>query len=368
MEYDFYVYMTALSRIFTNACSQAHHLLDFCGSPEKVFRLTEDELSSLLGPFNPAIARLLNPSVLDWAVKEVDWAVSHGVAIITEKDSSYPYRLAECPDSPIVLMRRGNLDLNQKRVLAVVGTRKASFYGRDYCRKILESLASNGINPLVVSGLALGIDGAAHIAALDLGLKTVAVLPCGLNSVYPPRHYELSEKIVESGALVSDFFTDTSTLAYTFVRRNRIIAGMSDATLLVESYRKGGGLITASLANSYSREVFAVPGRNTDSSFEGCNRLIAEEKARIVESPDAIERSMGWGNPRRTQHSAERLPDLGREASLVVESLRRHSPQSAEELMLSTRLSLQSVSTALLELEIDAKIVRDAAGKYDLSC
>ena len=194
----------------------------------------------------------------------------------------YPRRLADCGDAPLLLYVRGAADLDATHVLAVVGTRKATWTGRDQCRRIVENLAELEEKPLIVSGLALGIDGCAHEAALAAGLPTVGVLPCGPEAVYPRQHQALADRMLERGALVTDFARGIAPEAYTFLRRNRIIAGLADAVLLVESYQKGGGLITASLAASYNREVYAVPGRPTDASFEGCNRLIAAQEAVLV--------------------------------------------------------------------------------------
>lgn len=367
MESDRLSYMCALSRVFAYKCSVGRRLLDSFGDVRSLFEAGRDGLSARLSGGREYIDRLLDPQLLEWAQREVEWAARYGIALLPIGDPRYPRRLAECGDAPLVLYCKGDADLNASRVLAVVGTRKASWYGREGCRRIVERLSDLEIKPLIVSGMALGIDGAAHEAALSSGLQTVGVLPCGLDEIYPRQHRGLACRILGEGALVTDFPRRTSPVAFTFLRRNRIIAGMSDAVLLAESYRKGGGLITASLAESYDREVFALPGRLTDASFEGCNHLIARRDAILAEDAEAIALAMGWEMRKSIRGRRTLLqpgdPPKKRELLRLLES---RSPLSAEDAARLTGLEAGEVTVLLLELEMEGRAVADG-NKFFLS-
>ena len=222
------------------------------------------------------------------------------------------------------------------------------------------NLAALDPKPTIVSGLALGIDGCAHGAALESGLPTVAVLPCGLDEIYPRQHGELAGRIAENGALVSDFARGTAPVAFTFLRRNRIIAALADATLLAESYRKGGGLITMSLAASYNRDCFAVPGRLSDASFEGCNRLIAKQEAVLVADEDTIPDTLGWPLPalRQTPKSPYR-PEDSPQRKQILQLLQEHAPLTPEDLSVRMGIPAREATVLLLSLEMEGRIVAD---------
>ena len=362
MEPDRYVYYCALSKVFAYQCAIGRQLMESFGGPEGVFRTPRRTLESVLHNGGAYLDLLFEPELLAWAAGEVEWARSHGIRLLGISDPAYPRRLAACSDAPLLLYCRGNADLNRERALAVVGTRKASWTGRESCRRIVGRLADLHETPLIVSGMARGIDGCAHAAALEAGLPTVGVLPCGLDEIYPRQHRELAFRILEKGALVTDFPRGTQPVAYTFLRRNRIIAGMADATLLVESFRKGGGLITASLAASYEREVFAVAGRMTDTSFTGCNELIARHEATLVPDADTIPLAMGWTSARQRKAVVPLLrPDDPPERCRVLRCLEARAPLSAEEVAALTKLAPRAVNLLLLELELEGRVVADGS-------
>jgi len=367
MESDLSVYYCALSKVFACKCAVGRRLLAEFGSPAEVFAAGRDRLAGLLHHAAELLDRLFDKSLLSWAAAEVEWARSQGIRLLGVDEADYPRRLAECEDAPLMLYCKGPADLNAARVLAVVGTRKAGWYGRESCRGLVESLAQMEEKPLIVSGLALGIDGCAHQAALAAGLPTVAVLPCGLDEIYPRQHRELARQILADGALVTDFPRGTSPVAYTFLRRNRIIAGMADATLLAESYARGGGLITLSLAGSYNRECFAVPGRLTDASFAGCNQAIARQEASLVADQGTIPLAMGWETPavRRRRPPLIRPGDtpVRREALRFLES---RSPLGPEELAAWMGRDVQEMNVLLLELELEGRVKADGS-KFFLS-
>jgi len=364
MDYDFLVCLCALNKIFSFKCAVGSMLLANFKDVTEIFRLGRSQLTEIFGPGSEFIEAILDSRVLDWAQAEVDWASSAGIELLPMSDSRYPKRLKECDDAPLMLYCKGDCDLNPKRVMAVVGTRRASFYGRDCCHRIVERMGSCLDKPLIVSGLALGIDGVAHLTALDNKLPTVAVLPCGLDDIYPPRHRELAERIMENGALVTDFSSGSTPMKQQFVRRNRIIAGMADAVLVCESFIPGGSLITARLAASYSRELFAVPGRMNDLSFAGCNKLIADQLASIVNDVSSVAVAMDWVDkpPGRSEPTLfDRKPSgLGKR---VLSLIGGKSALCMDELLEETGASHRELAVALLELEMDGRISMEG-GKY----
>lgn len=369
MEYDFYICAAALSKIFAYKPAVALQLIERVGKITEIFKLNKRELGEML-PFDKEILEALtDPRLLEWAQKEIDWAHTHGVQTLYITDQNYPYRLRECYDAPILLYYKGKADLNARRVLSVVGTRKSSYYGRNSCRKIIEELASSG-KPLVISGLAYGIDASAHRAAMEYGLPTVGVMATGIDTIYPPQHRSLAEEMLENGGIITDFYRGCEGIKINFIKRNRIIAGMADAVLLGESHSKGGGLITTSLALSYSREVFAIPGRIGDDSFEGCNRLIEREAARIVTNPGTISAAMGWRE--KTNSRRNSTPDLfdgvtGDNARAILNTLKDRDSLTAEQIEERTGIPLRNLSTELLQLEISGKIVQIMGDKYSIA-
>ena len=356
----------ALSKVFAYKCIEGRKLTEIAGGPDVPFRMETEKLTRLLGG-NLKIARQLKePSLLEWAEAELEWCGEYGIRALYIDDEEYPARLRECCDAPLVLYCKGGISLNPERTLAVVGTRKASYTGRSACISAVRDISSLTPPPVIVSGLAFGIDATAHQAALDSGIKTIAVIPSGLDTIYPSSHRDLAVRIAREGALVTDFPRCTYPQAAHFIRRNRIIAGMSDATLVAESYEKGGSLITASLANCYDREVMAFPGRVSDRSFAGCNSLIAANQARLVTDAAGIASAMGWETIKRGAGiSGCSLPfpeddDRGK----ILALLRCESPLDFERIMEITGLPFKILTALLLELEINGSIVTVQGRKY----
>ena len=362
MESDLVVYHCALSKVFAYKCAVGRRLMETFGGAGGVFGARRDELAAVLRGGDAFVSQLLDPALLEWARREVAWARSHGVRLLAFGRPDYPRRLAECDDAPLLIYCSGTADLNAERALAVVGTRKATWQGREACRRVIAALGDLEPKPLIVSGLALGIDGCAHASALDCGLPTVGVLPCGPDEIYPRQHRELALRMLECGALVTDFARGTAPAAFTFLRRNRIIAGLADATLLAESFRKGGGLITVSLANSYNRETFAVPGRISDASFEGCNRLLSRQEATAVADETTIPNALGWSPalrraPRRSLFRPDDTP-LQREA---IRLLQERAPLTPDELAALLQIEGRDAAVLLLELEMEGRAVADGS-------
>ena len=289
-----------LNRLFGFKPAIARALTGKLGSAADVFRLSREEKEAVFGPGSPYPDKL-NQEELDQSAAELEWLRKEGFHFIIPGDSIYPDALLECPDAPAGLyLRSDNVSpslFNAGVAVSIVGTRDISPYGREWTYRIVEALADSLVRPTVVSGLALGVDGAAHEAALELGLPTVGVMATGIESVYPRMHSPMAARMARTPgcALVTDYPPFTSPQAVNFLRRNRIIAGLSKATVLVESKIKGGGLLTANLAFEYDREVFALPGRADDIRSEGCNRIIREKIAEPLTDLSAFVKGLGLG-------------------------------------------------------------------------
>ena len=286
-----------MNRIFGFEPKIGLALISHLGCASKVFSLSEDHLTALLGPYSKHKAKICRQAVDD-AAKELMHLSGSGISFCGITEPYYPSLLKECEDPPIGLYIKSVTPLSclwQEERIAVVGTRDISTYGKEWCSRIVKSLTDTPERPAIVSGLALGVDIEAHRTALDYGLPTIAVLPTGPDSIYPYRHRAHAERIASSpySALVTDYPPGTAPLAIHFLRRNRIIAGLSKATILIESKVKGGGMMTCRLAFSYNRDVYALPGRIDDTRSQGCNELIRQKIAEPIVSASSLVESLG---------------------------------------------------------------------------
>lgn len=294
----------ALNRIFGFEPKISHTLIDNLGSAAAVFRLSRDELEGIFGPYSRH-AHLINESELEKSARELDRLESMGIGFLHIKQEGYPELLRECDDAPTVLYVRSDTPadqiFNRRPHVAAVGTRDISPYGKYWCETIISGLSKAPIKPLIVSGMAIGIDITAHMAAIASGLPTVGVLPTGIDEVYPRRHRIAAEKICATPgcALITDYPPGTTPVAVTFLRRNRIIAGICGSTLLLESRVKGGGMMTAYLASGYGRDVYCLPGRIDDPGSSGCNLLIQQKTAEAIASVETLAESLGLGRYKR---------------------------------------------------------------------
>lgn len=293
------------------------------------------------------------------AEEEYEWTQQHGVRILRWGDDEYPQRLAECADAPLILYYKGTADLNQIRVINIVGTRHCTIYGQDIVRHFIDGLREIcGNRMLVVSGLAYGVDIAAHRNALEKGFETVGVLAHGLDDLYPPRHRETAKHMLTQGGLLTEYMTRTNADKMNFVRRNRIVAGMCDATVLVESAAHGGGLITCGIAQEYGREVFAFPGNINQEYSEGCNNLIRKNGATLITSAKDFAESMGWLDDRRLERAQKEgierqmFPDLSPDQQRIVETLQKTNDLQVNMLSNMTGLSVGKVAAEMFELEM----------------
>ena len=367
--------LCSLNRIFGYEPNITHRILDTLGTAAALFDLDRRGKEDLMGPFCKHLDEIGEQEV-ERSAQELEQLSKRGCRFLGITDAGYPALLKECEDAPAGLYVRSESDdatlFGKRPSIAVVGTRDLSLYGRDACRKIVEAMARTLRPPTVVSGFALGTDSVAHATALSSGLPTIAVLPTGIDDVYPRRHWKWAEQIAatEGCALVTDYPPGTGAIAVNFLRRNRIIAGLCSATILIESKIKGGGLITADFALNYNRDVYALPGRMDDLRSRGCNNLIMSRMAEAIADPDILMDELGLGMPAR--RSATFIRDEIRElyesamnpAELdfliaVAERIKKNRGITPEEIAVRMGCGISRVQTATSLLEADGIIETD---------
>jgi len=308
------------------------------------------------------------------ARKEMQFVERHGLRTIFIDEDDYPPLLREIPDAPILLYVLGNADLAAAPAFNVVGTRRCTAYGTNFASQFVKEMQAYFPDGLVVSGLAYGIDAAAHAAALECGLHTVAVMAHGLDMIYPAAHRDLAKRIIDAGgAIVSEYPTGIKPFQRNFLQRNRIVAGLCELTCVVESEVRGGAMSTANQAFSYSREVVALPGRYNDITSSGCNALIARQKAHIFTSVADLLSLMGWTIPAigakvSVASPASLFPELEGEAALIYDYFRRNGGASSiDEIHQATQLPMPKLMSTLTELEFDGILTRLPGSRYELS-
>lgn len=342
----------------------AKRLLEATGSATQLFE-QRTELPSILPNAQPALIKALDcPSAHQRAEKELEFIEKHHITCIGYHDENFPYRLRECDDAPTLLFYRGNATLNPKRVVSIVGTRKCTDYGRDLCENFVRDLSEMCPDVLIVSGLAYGIDICAHRAAIKHELPTVGILAHGLDRIYPAVHRNTAAQMTTCGGLLTEYASNTEPERTNFLQRNRIVAGIADATIVIESASKGGALVTANIAGSYGRDCFAYPGRVNDTASEGCHRLIRQHQAALITSASDFIEAMMWDVQKKksTQAQQSLFPEFNKEESYIVEALRKF-PEGAtiNTLVMETNLPVHRLTATLFELELN-EVVRPLAG------
>ena len=363
------VYLCALNNIFIYRPILASKLISMTGSVEDIFRMNARDLTLNLGIGVNYVSRILDKSELEIAERELEWADKSGVDILTPTDDRYPKRLKECPDAPLILFYKGTADLNRSRMISIVGTRSASNYGVNTCRDIVHSLSKLSEKPVVISGLAYGIDITAHLAAMECGLETIAVMATGLDRIYPAYHRKYAVSIVKKGGLLSDFPSKTDPVAINFLQRNRVIAGLADAIILIESKIKGGGMNTASLANSYSREVLALPGRVNDEKSAGCNLLISKNIAQSIYSSATVANQLGWQDKNSTKKSdglTILLTDTPEKVAILRTLFEMGEPLDFDQISTHSTIAVQDVMATLVEMEMEERVIATRGNRYQL--
>ncbi len=364
------LYSIALTMIPGVGHIGAKRLVDGMGSAADVFRLRNELPDRLPGVSRRIVEALDAPRAIERAREELAFVQKKHIRCLTLADEAYPSRLRECEDAPVVLFFRGNADLNALRIVSVVGTRRTTDYGLQTCATFLRELKELCPDVLVVSGLAYGIDIQAHREALANSLPTVGVLAHGLDRIYPSAHRKTAVEMLAQGGLLTEFLSGTMPDRYNFISRNRIVAGMSDAVVVVESAEKGGSLITAGLAGSYNRDCFAFPGRAGDTSSRGCNLLIRENKASLLLSAEELVTDMGWmektapANGECVQRSL--FLNLSDEEQLVVRLLEQQGDLQINTLVVAANIPVHRMNAILFELEMKGVVRVLAGGVYQL--
>jgi len=364
-------YTIALTQIPAVGSVAAQRLLTACGSAEQIFKEKNSRLS-LIERISPTIAsniEVYRTEALQFAQKEIEFIERHQITVFLRTDDTFPSRLKNCVDAPVLLYGKGNMNLNPKHCISIVGTRRLTDYGNRMTQKIVEDLSAYP-DIQIVSGLAAGIDAVAHSSAVKYGMSTVGVLGHGLKTLYPASNQQLAISMLEKGGLLTEFTSNIFADAYNFPRRNRIIAGLSDAVVVVEAHKKGGALITANIGFSYDRDVFTVPARIGDSASEGCNDLIKFNKAALITSGHDIVEMMLWESKRASsanEGKQKKLPlTLNEYEMQVMEILKRHEILNIDELSQMTELSINTLSQTLLMLEFEGHIACLPGKRYKI--
>lgn len=354
-------YLLALQKVEGIGDIYAKKLIKHCGSAKNVFAEKTSSLLKIDGIANKKLQGLKDKKLLlAKAENELKFIEKNNIQALAFTDIDYPERLKHIIDSPVVIFQKGKIEFKQQRIISIVGTRNITSYGRAFLNKLFEEIAK--YNPLIVSGLAYGVDILAHQLAIKHKLQTVAVLAHGLDRVYPSKHQAESIQMQENGGLLTDFWSGNKPERANFVKRNRIVAGISQATIVIESASKGGSLITTEMANSYNRDVFAVPGRVSDLYSKGCNNLIKINKASLLQSGKDLAYLLNWEEVRVKEIQKQLFVELDDNETLLYNYLLKEGKQSLDIIALHNKLPIFKVSSLLLNLELKG-VVRPLHGK-----
>jgi DNA processing protein len=361
MKKDELYYKLALSRVDGIGPVRYKKLMEQFTTAEEIFSKTIKQLKAIAGLSElnaKAIKAFTDFSLIE---RELDFVKQHDIQVLDYAHPNYPRRLRHCADSPSVLFYKGTEDLNQQKVVSIIGTRSFTEYGRRVCEELVEGLKL--YNVTVVSGLAFGIDAIAHKACIRAGMPTIGVVAHGLDTMYPAAHRNLSKEMMQHGGILSEYYAGTKADKGNFPARNRIVAGMSDATIIIETDRRGGSMITAEIAYSYNRDVFCVPGRMTDAKSNGCNDLIKSLKAQMITNAEDIANSLGWVQQKKPKHTQRNLfVELNANESMIVALLKINASMHIDELSANTALNSSALASSLLSLEMQ-HIIRVMPGK-----
>ncbi|QWX83666.1 DNA-protecting protein DprA [Cellulophaga sp. HaHaR_3_176] len=340
----------------------AKKLISHCGSPTAIFTDKMHNLLKIDGIGSFTLKNLFNEEYLKAAEKEYDYIQKENIKVFYFMDADYPAYLKQCIDSPILLFKRGNINLENRKIIGVVGTRNITSYGTSFCEKLIEDLAP--LNPIIVSGFAYGVDICVQKAAVKHGLQTIGCLAHGLNQIYPKAHFKYMSSIEENGGFLTEFWSSSNPERENFLKRNRVIAGMSEATIVIESAEKGGSLVTADIAHSYNRDVFAVPGRSEDKYSIGCNNLIKQQKAHMITSAADLIYILGWeiNNKNSKPVQQQLFVQLETTEEMIYSYLQKEGKQVLDTIALDCKLPIFKTSSTLLNMEMKG-VIRPLPGK-----
>ncbi|WP_026897993.1 DNA-processing protein DprA [Daejeonella oryzae] len=361
------LHQIALTQIPGVGHTNARNLMSYCGSAEEIFSAKFNVLNSIPGIGPKTAASICNHAGFDRAEAEMEFIEKYKIKPLFITDKDYPQRLKNCGDAPVILYFKGETDLNAAKVISIVGTRNATDYGKELCRQLVEDLQPH--HPLIISGLAYGIDSMAHNECLKNQIHTVGILGHGLDRIYPALNRNLAGKMLECGGLLTEFPSKTNPDRENFPKRNRIIAGISDVTIVVEANIKGGALITAEIANSYNRDVFAFPGRVQDEYSSGCNYLIKTNRANLISGVKDLEYLLGWSeiHAKKQKPQLSLLLNLSAAEQKIVDVLKTRDLVEVDELAIKTNLQQSKLAVSILGLEMQGIIIALPGKVYKLA-
>ncbi|NOY38091.1 MAG: DNA-protecting protein DprA [Chlorobi bacterium] len=343
----------------------AKKLLTIAESPAAVFNHPLHVLNHAKGVKKQILTSEQRNTALKNAQKEIEFTEKNGIKPLFFLDTDYPNRLRQCDDAPIMLYQQGEFNLDPDKIISIVGTRNSTLYGEKICEKLISDLSGKYPDLVIVSGLAYGIDVCAHRAALKNNIKTVAILGHGLNLIYPAIHRKTAEQISQNGCLITEFGITQTPDKRNFVQRNRIIAGLSVATIVIESGIQGGALITADLANSYNRDVFTFPGRVGDPWSEGCHKLIKNNQAALIESAEDLEYMLGWTTEKKSPAIQKQIfVELSPDEETILTILKEHDELSIDHISIEANFPVSKTSSILLNLEFTGFIKSLPGNRY----
>lgn len=339
----------------------AKKLINHCGSAQAVFETKQSKLLAIDGVGAILLHNLKTKTVFEKAELELQFIKSNEIKVEYFQDENYPDRLKHCIDGPVLMFTSGNIDLKNKKIISIVGTRQITSYGMEFCRKLIEDLTP--LDPVIVSGFAYGVDIFAHQLAMDNNLQTIGVVAHGLNQIYPKTHKKYVAKMEQNGGFMTEFWSSSNPEKENFVRRNRIVAGISEATIVIESADRGGSLITANIANDYNRDVFAVPGRTTDKYSQGCNNLIKTQKANLLTSAADLIYILNWEIESKTKPVQKQLfVNLEPEEQKIYDYLLKSGKELMDIIALRCDFPIYKISGMLLNMELKG-VIRPLPGK-----
>jgi DNA processing protein len=356
------LYILALQRVAKIGDITAKKLIAHCGSAEAVFKEKKQSLLNVVGVGNIMLRDLFKTEHLVAAEKELYFINSENISCHYFLDKDYPEGLKHCIDSPILIFQTGNINFNQHHIISIVGARKVTTNGIAFCEKLVEEISI--FNPVIISGFAYGTDITAHKAAMKNNLQTIGCLAHGLNQIYPKTHKRYIVDVEKNGGFMTDFWSSDTFDRNNFLKRNRIIAGLSEATIVIESAEKGGSLVTADIANSYNRDVFAVPGRVTDGQSVGCNNLIKHQKAHMLSNPLDLPYILNWqlDDIEKPVIQKQLFVELDTDEKTIYNYLIEHNKQLLDTIALHCNLPIYKAAGLLLNMELKG-IIRPLPGK-----
>ncbi len=357
------LYVLALLNVEGIGDVLAKKLISHFGSANAILTAKKQDLQQVSGIGNSIITALTSKSCLIRAEEELKFIATNHIKCLYFQDANYPEYLKHCYDAPVLLFQQGNIDFKDQKIISIVGTRQMTSYGKSVLEELFQGIKK--YKPIIVSGLAYGVDIYAHKLALKHNLKTIAVLAHGLDRIYPAVHKKYANQIIEQGGLLSDFWSKTNPDRENFVKRNRIVAGISQATIVIESAEKGGSLITADLANSYNRDVFAIPGRITDAYSRGCNQLIKINKAAVLTSTRDLAYILNWEKEDTAKKAIQKqlFIELTDQEKVIYTYLLKEGKQQLDLVALHCKLPIYKAASLLLKLELKG-VTRPLPGKF----